>query len=136
MHCCSFLPDWPLLPKVTFGVWLLTKRCFLTSRKFHTFIKGLKNLQIRTTCTRTFSFTEYIQENSPILSSNLLWESIYSVQWIPTVAQWTELVDSHSRLNAKGVLFGQFLTLRSVFWPTLGLFGENCQLRLLLVWAQ
>ena len=40
-----------------------------------------------------------------------------------------------SRLNAKGVLFGQLLTLRPVFWPTLGLFGENCLLKLLLVWA-
>ena len=55
---------------------------------------------------------------------------------IPTAAPMTELVDSHSRLNAKGVLLGQFLTLRPVFWPTLGLFGENCQLRLLLVWAK
>ena len=32
-------------------------------------------------------------------------------KWIPTAAPMTELVDSHSRLNAKGVLFGQFLTL-------------------------
>ena len=39
-------------------------------------------------------------------------------KWIPTAAPMTELVDSHSRLNAKGVLFGQFWTLWPVFWPT------------------
>ena len=56
--------------------------------------------------------------NPPILSSELLWESNYQ------------------QVDAKGVLFGQFLTLWPDFWPTLGLFGEHCLLRLLLVWGQ
>ena len=84
--------------------------------------------------------------NPPILSSELLWESINSFirptvgihfgnfsirptvgihqflhrsccgnpiinKWIPTAAPMTEFVDSHSRSDAKGVLFCQFLTL-------------------------
>ena len=96
--------------------------------------------------------------NKDQVASDLLWESINSGfrptvgihqflhrsccgnpiinKWIPTAAPMTELVDSHSRSDAKGVLFGQFLTLWPDFWPTLGLFGENRLLRLLLVWGQ
>ena len=56
--------------------------------------------------------------------------------WIPTAAPMTELVDSHSRSDAKGVLFDHFWTLWPDFWHTLALFGENCLLKLLLVWGQ
>ena len=48
----------------------------------------------------------------------------------------TELVDSLSRSDATWFLFGRFWTLWPDFWPTLGLFGENCLWKLVLVWGQ
>ena len=48
----------------------------------------------------------------------------------------TESVDSLSRSDATWFLFGQFLTLWPDFLPTLGLFGENCLLKLVLVSGQ
>ena len=48
--------------------------------------------------------------------------------WIPPAALMTELVDSPSRSDDTWFLFSEFWTLWPDFWPTLGLFGENCLL--------
>ena len=53
--------------------------------------KGSKIHKIRTKWHPTYC------GNPSILSFELLWESIYILEWIPTVARRTELVDSHSR---------------------------------------
>ena len=57
-------------------------------------------------------------------------------KWIPSVALRTELMDSLSSSEDTWFLFGQFWTLWPDFWPTLGLFGENCLLKLVLVWGR
>ena len=56
--------------------------------------------------------------------------------WIPSAALRTELEDALSKSDATWFLFGQFWTLWPDFWPTLGLFGENCLLKLVLVWGR
>ena len=70
-------------------------------------------------------------------------------KWIPSVGWITELMDSLSssddriggcpqvnRSDVSWFLFGQFWTLWPDFWPTLRIFGENCLLKLVLVWGQ
>ena len=64
-----------------------------------------------------------------------------NIQRIPTVARRTELVDSHSRLVVRiddfpqplGPYFVNFGPSDQIFDP---LYGENCLLKLVLVWGR
>ena len=67
-------------------------------------------------------------------------------KWVPSVGRITELMNSLSssddrisecpqvsRSDVSWFLFGKFWTLWPDFWPTLGLFSDDCLLRLLML---
>ena len=64
---------------------------------------------------------------------------VFEIQpWIHTVVLMKELVDSHSRSDGTYFMVLILLIFDTLtrYWGNLGLFGENCPLRLLFVWGR